>query len=85
MVTWRFHIGVVVVSGCGVGHERLLMAVGGRRRQWAMSAVGGDAEPGGVDVGMVVVEEQAAQTTIQTTSTHVQRAEHAERCGHIEY
>ena len=27
--------------------------------------MGGDAEPGGVDIGMVVVEEQAAQTMIK--------------------
>ena len=32
-------------------------------------------------MGMVVVEEQAAQRS----STHVQRVERAERCGHIEY
>ena len=37
MVTWRFRVGVAVMSGCGVGHEQLSMAVGGRRRQWAMS------------------------------------------------
>ena len=47
MVMWCFRVGVAVVGGCGVGRERLSMAVGGRRWQWAMSAVGSDAEPGG--------------------------------------
>ena len=42
-------------------------AVGGCRQLWAMSAVGGVLSQG-VDVGMVVVEEEAAQTTIKQPS-----------------
>ena len=67
MVTWRCHVGVAVVSGCHVGRERLSTAVGGHRRLWAMSAMGVVLSQG-VDVGMVVVEEQAAQTTIKQPS-----------------
>ena len=67
MVTWRCRIGVAVVSGCSVGHEQLLTAVGGCRRLWAMSAMGGVLSQG-VNVRMVVVEEQAVQTTIKQPS-----------------
>ena len=81
MVTWHCHIGVAVVSGCRVGRERLSTAVGGCRRLWAMSAVGSVLSQG-VDMGMVVVEEQAAQTMIKQLSPVIKRAE---RCGHIEY
>ena len=67
MVTWHCRVGVALVSGCRVGRERLSTAVGGCRRLWAMSAVGGVLSKG-VDVGMVVVEEQAVQTTIKQPS-----------------
>ena len=85
VVTWRCHIGVADVSGCGIGRERSLMVVGGCRWQWA--AVGGSRQcwvwavvlsQGVSSCGMVVVEGQDAQTSTQTTSTHIQHTEHAE-------
>ena len=67
MVTWRCRAGVAVVSGCRVGCERLSTAVGGCRQLYVMSAMDGVLSQG-VNVGMVVVEEQAAQTTIKQPS-----------------
>ena len=36
MVTWHCCIGIAVVVGCGVGCERLLMAVGGHQWLWVV-------------------------------------------------
>ena len=59
MVTLHCHVGVAVISGWGVGHDQLSMAVGGHQQWWVVSAVGGGAELRGSRWGMVVVEEQA--------------------------
>ena len=90
VVMWHCHIGVADVSGCGVGREQLLTVIGSCRWQWA--AVGGSRQcwvwvvvlsQGVSSCGMVAVEGQDAQTSTQTTSTHIQRTEHAERCNYI--